>query len=102
MSLSQVGAAIYCVNLPEVGGIESLMANKDVTDKLSILPDFSITELLITLFIIPLAVQWWCPGAESGGGGYIMQRMLTAKNENHAIWVTFFFNILHYEFRPLP
>ncbi len=100
-----IGAAYYLVNLPEVGGITALMANEHVTDKLSILPDFSNTQALITLFIIPLAVQWWSswyPGAEPGGGGYIAQRMLAAKNENHAIGATFFFNIMHYALRPWP
>ena len=74
-------------------------------DKISILPDFSDTEALIGILIIPLAVQWWSawyPGAEPGGGGYIAQRMLAAKNENHAIGATFFFNILHYALRPWP
>jgi len=100
-----IGAAYYLVNLPEVGGIQALMANEHVSDKLSIVPDFSNTSALITLFIIPLAVQWWSswyPGAEPGGGGYIAQRMLAAKNENHAIGATFFFNIMHYALRPWP
>jgi Na+/proline symporter len=100
-----IGAAYYLVNLPEVGGIKALMANENVADKLSILPDFSNKQALITLFIIPLAVQWWSswyPGAEPGGGGYIAQRMLAAKNENHAIGATFFFNIMHYALRPWP
>ncbi|MCK0189580.1 sodium:solute symporter family protein [Arenibacter sp. F20364] len=100
-----IGAAYYLVNLPEVGGIASLMANEHVADKLAIVPDFSNTNALITLFIIPLAVQWWSswyPGAEPGGGGYIAQRMLAAKNENHAIGATFFFNIMHYALRPWP
>ncbi|MCE2613516.1 Na+:solute symporter [Flavobacteriaceae bacterium D16] len=100
-----IGAAYYLVNLPEVGGIGAMMANENVAGKLNILPDFSNREALITLFIIPLAVQWWSswyPGAEPGGGGYIAQRMLAAKNENHAIGATFFFNIMHYALRPWP
>jgi Na+/proline symporter len=100
-----IGAAYYLVNIPEVGGIQALMANEHVVDKLSILPDFSNKQALITLFVIPLAVQWWSswyPGAEPGGGGYIAQRMLAAKNENHAIGATFFFNIMHYALRPWP
>ncbi|TLP73005.1 sodium:solute symporter family protein [Maribacter sp. ACAM166] len=100
-----IGAAYYLVNIPEVGGIKALMANENVSDKLNILPDFSNKKTLITLFIIPLAVQWWSswyPGAEPGGGGYIAQRMLAAKNENHAIGATFFFNIMHYALRPWP
>ena len=100
-----IGAAYYLVNLPEVGGIHELLSNEHVADKLSILPDFSNTSALITLLIIPLAVQWWSswyPGAEPGGGGYIAQRMLAAKDENHAIGATFFFNIMHYALRPWP
>ncbi|SFR57055.1 sodium:solute symporter family protein [Maribacter stanieri] len=100
-----IGAAYYLVNIPEVGGIKALMANEDVASKLNILPDFSNKKALITLFIIPLAVQWWSswyPGAEPGGGGYIAQRMLAAKDENHAIGATFFFNIMHYALRPWP
>ncbi|WP_370176485.1 sodium:solute symporter family protein [Leeuwenhoekiella palythoae] len=100
-----IGAAYYCVNLPEVGGMEGLMANEAVINKINILPDFNDTTTLITLLIIPLAVQWWSawyPGAEPGGGGYIAQRMLAAKDENHAIGATFFFNALHYALRPWP
>src|SRR6056300_430826 len=100
-----IGAAYYLVNLPDVGGVEALLANEGVADKLSILPDFGNTQALITLLIIPLAVQWWSswyPGAEPGGGGYIAQRMLAAKDENHAIGATFFFNIMHYALRPWP
>ena len=100
-----IGAAYYLVNLPEVGGLTNLVKHENVSDKLSIFPDFSDTEALIGIFIIPLAVQWWSawyPGAEPGGGGYIAQRMLAAKNENHAIGATFFFNIMHYALRPWP
>ena len=100
-----IGAAFYLVNLPEVGGIEALLSNENVSGKISILPDFSDTNALIALLIIPLAVQWWSswyPGAEPGGGGYIAQRMFAAKNENHAIGATFFFNIMHYALRPWP
>ena len=100
-----IGAAYYLVNLPEVGGIQALLANENVAGKISILPDFGNKEAVITLLIIPLAVQWWSswyPGAEPGGGGYIAQRMLAAKDENHAIGATFFFNIMHYALRPWP
>ncbi|QHI37673.1 Sodium/glucose cotransporter [Kordia antarctica] len=100
-----IGAAYYCVNLPEVGGIQNLISHENVADKINIFPDFSNKEILITLIVIPLAVQWWSswfPGAEPGGGGYIAQRMLAAKDENHAIGATFFFNIMHYALRPWP
>mgnify|MGYP000706843446 CR=1 FL=1 len=88
-----IGAAFYLVNIPEVGGIEALLANEQVADKLSILPDFSDKEAIITLLIIPLSVQWWSswyPGAEPGGGGYIAQRMLAAKIENQPFGLPFF------------
>ena len=100
-----IAAAYYLVNLPEVGGMQALLTHENVIDKISILPDFGNSEALITLLIIPLAVQWWSswyPGAEPGGGGYIAQRMLAAKDENHAIGATFFFNIMHYALRPWP
>ena len=83
----------------------TLLNHENVSNKLSILPDFSDTRALITLLIIPIAVQWWSawyPGAEPGGGGYIAQRMLASKDENHAIGATFFFNIMHYALRPWP
>lgn len=103
--IGAVGAAYYLVNLPEVGGLSNLVTHPNVSDKLSFFPDFSNAEALIGVLIIPLAVQWWSswyPGAEPGGGGYIAQRMLAAKNENHAIGATFFFNIMHYALRPWP
>ena len=100
-----VGAAYYLVNLPEIGGLSKLIQHENVIGKLSFFPDFSDTEALIGIFIIPLAVQWWSswyPGAEPGGGGYIAQRMLAAKNENHAVGATLFFNVMHYALRPWP
>ena len=100
-----IGAAYYLVNLPEVGGLQAMLENEQVANKLSILPDFDDAKSLITLLIIPLAVQWWSswyPGAEPGGGGYIAQRMLASKNGNHAMGATFFFNIMHYALRPWP
>jgi len=103
--VGSIGAAYYLVNLPEVGGIEKLISNKSISEKLSILPSFDDPDLYIPLLLVPLAVQWWSswyPGAEPGGGGYIAQRMLAAKNENHAIGATFFFNVMHYALRPWP
>lgn len=103
--LGAIWAAVYLVGLPEIGGLEKLITHENVADKINIFPKFSDKENLITLLIIPLAVQWWSswyPGAEPGGGGYIAQRMLAAKDENHAIGATFFFNIMHYALRPWP
>jgi len=103
--VGSIWATIYIVNIPEIGGIDNLLTNENVVGKLAFFPDFSNTEALITLLIIPLAVQWWStwyPGAEPGGGGYIAQRMLAAKNEKHATWATLFFNVAHYAIRPWP
>ena len=100
-----IGAAIYLVNLPEVGGVSSIMSNEAISEKISMFPDLSDKETLWTLLVIPFAVQWWSswyPGAEPGGGGYIAQRMLAAKNENHALGATLFFNVMHYALRPWP
>ncbi|MBU2903607.1 Na+:solute symporter [Arenibacter algicola] len=103
--IGSVWATITIVNLPEIGGLENLISHENVKGKLDLLPDFSNTDLLITVFIIPIAVQWWSvwyPGSEPGGGGYIAQRMLSAKNEKNAVWATLLFNIVHYAIRPWP
>ena len=100
-----IGAAYFIVNQPDIGGLHALITHENVAPKLGMLPDFSDTESLILLLIIPLAIQWWStwyPGAEPGGGGYVAQRMLAAKDESHAVGATFFFNIMHYAFRPWP
>ncbi len=100
-----VGAAVVALGLPEVGGLSGLLANPAVRGKLSLLPDFSDGSAVLTLLILPLAVQWWSvwyPGAEPGGGGYIAQRMLSARNERHAVGATLFFNFAHYALRPWP
>jgi len=103
--IGSVWATFYIVNLPEIGGIETLLTHENVSNKLNILPDFTNSKAVITLLIIPFAVQWWStwyPGAEPGGGGYIAQRMLAAKDEKHATWATLFFNFAHYALRPWP
>jgi len=98
-------ACVYIVNLPQVGGLSTLLAHPNVVGKLSMLPDFNDPSLLIPLFLIPIAVQWWSvwyPGAEPGGGGYVVQRVLSAKDEKNALGATLFFNIAHYALRPWP
>ncbi|UTD14013.1 Na+:solute symporter [Tenacibaculum mesophilum] len=103
--VGSIWATIYIVGLPEIDGLSNLLTHPNVSDKLAMFPDFSDKEALITLFIIPFAVQWWStwyPGAEPGGGGYIAQRMLAAKDEKNATWATLFFNFAHYALRPWP
>ncbi|MEM9919088.1 MAG: sodium:solute symporter family protein [Bacteroidota bacterium] len=103
--IGTVWAAIVVVDLPEIGSLSNLLTHENVSGKLSLLPDFSNMDLLVPLFIIPIAVQWWSvwyPGAEPGGGGYVAQRMLAAKNEENAMGATLLFNIAHYALRPWP
>ena len=98
-------AAYYAVSQSSVGGLSGLFANPLVSDKLSLLPDFADPAAVLTVLVIPLAVQWWStwyPGSEPGGGGYIAQRMLAARNEKQAMAGTLWFNIAHYALRPWP
>lgn len=100
-----IAAAVFALRHPEVGGLSNLLSHPDVVPRLALMPDFRNLEVAVPLFIIPLAVQWWAtwyPGSEPGGGGYIAQRMLAAKDENHAIGATLFFNLAHYALRPWP
>lgn len=99
-----IGAAIYVLNLPEVGGLDGLLTHANVTPKLDLIPPVN-SELFIMGLIIPLSIQWWAswyPGAEPGGGGYIVQRMLAAKSSDDAVGATLLFNVAHYALRPWP
>ena len=98
-------AAVVAVKQPEVGGLSALLSNPVIADKVNFFPDMSNPSVFVPLLIIPIAVQWWSvwyPGAEPGGGGYIAQRMLAAKNEKNAIGATLLFNFMHYAIRPWP
>ena len=90
---------------PAVGGFSKMMAHPTVQSHLSFLPNFSDTDTLIAVFVIPIAIQgWnvWYPGSEPGGGGYIVHRMLTARNENHCQAGTILFLVMNYVVRPWP
>jgi len=103
--IGSVWACLYILGLPEIGGLDGLLANADVIAKTSILPDFSDPSIWVPILIVPLAVQWWAsyyPGAEPGGGGYIAQRMFSAKDEKNAVGATLLFNVAHYALRPWP
>jgi solute:Na+ symporter, SSS family len=100
-----VTAAVFVTRSPEVGGLSALFSHPNVADKLSLIPSVSQPELFLSIFLIPVAIQWWAawyPGAEPGGGGYVAQRMLSAKNETHAVSATLLFNFFHYALRPWP
>ena len=95
----------YILGLPEIGGLSNLITHANVADKLALFPDLSNPDVWVPILLVPLAVQWWAsyyPGAEPGGGGYIAQRMFSAKDEQNAVCATFLFNVAHYALRPWP
>lgn len=97
-------AAYFALKQPAVGGLHGLVTRLDPAT-LNLLPDFSDWKLALSVFIIPLTVQWWSvwyPGAEPGGGSYIAQRMLAARSERDAMGGTLFFNVAHYALRSWP
>lgn len=105
--------AILVVNSDKIGGISglknklpewSLAFTPSIADKSS---DSMATALTIGVgaFFARIGIQWWAswyPGAEPGGGGYVAQRMMSCKDEKHAVYATLFFQIAHYCLRPWP
>ena len=103
--IGSVWGCIYILNLEQVGGLQNLLQHPNVKDKIALIPDLTNPDIWVPILFIPLAVQWWAsyyPGAEPGGGGYIAQRMLSAKNETNAVGASLLFNIAHYALRPWP
>jgi Na+/proline symporter len=103
--VGSVAAAVVAVRQPEVGGLAGLLDHASVADKTRLLPDPSDLDTAIPFFLLPITVQWWAawyPGAEPGGGGYVAQRMLAARDERHAVGATLLFNVAHYALRPWP
>ena len=107
--------AIYSVKA--VGGMDALIAGVSKhfgseAAALSVLP-VSVTpnglEAYAWMPLLALAVflsmQWWAayyPGAEPGGGGYVAQRIFSAKTERDGVLATLFFQVAHYALRPWP
>lgn len=96
-----------------VGGIDQLKAKITAIDaasgqagsRLAFFPDLSSAWMPAITFFVYLAVNWWAswyPGAEPGGGGYVAQRIFSAKDERHGVLATLWFNIAHYALRPWP
>lgn len=103
--IGSILACVYILGLEEVGGLSNLLQHEGVSGKLNLLPDFSNPNAWIPIIFVPLAVQWWAsyyPGSEPGGGGYVAQRMFSARSESHAVGATMFFNAAHYALRPWP
>lgn len=103
--IGAIAAAVYALGHPEVGGLGALLDNPAVKGATGFLPDFSDTSTALSVFIVPIAVQWWStwyPGSEPGGGGYSAQRMLAARDESGALKAFLWFNVAHYGLRPWP
>jgi SSS family solute:Na+ symporter len=112
------------VAVAKIGGMHALEAHLQViranaqaagattSDPLAFLPNFhqgllsnAVWTLPVLTFIVYLGMQWWLawyPGAEPGGGGYVAQRMFSAKDEKNSLGATLWFNVAHYALRPWP
>ena len=114
-----IGVAWYAVSA--AGGMSSLLhrlaemraaAGPGAGDATAFFPDFSrpwseegLWLLPVLTFVVYIGVQWWAfwyPGAEPGGGGYIAQRIFSAKDERNGLLSVLWFNIAHYALRPWP
>jgi Na+/proline symporter len=98
--------AVFAVHA--VGGIDA-MKDKLVTsgrgEALNLIPDLNSAWMPMITFLVYISLNWWAtwyPGAEPGGGGYVAQRMFSAKDERHSLLATLWFNIAHYAIRPWP
>ena len=95
-----------------VGGVDAMQAQVAANfgggeQAFRFLPDFTAADpwMPLNIFLLMLFIQWWAtwyPGAEPGGGGYIVQRMASAKDERHSLLATLWFQIAHYTVRPWP
>ncbi len=113
--------AVAWYGVHAVGGMPQLLAKlaakralegSHASDITALLPDFSrgftgeaLWTLPVITFVVHLAVQWWAfwyPGAEPGGGGYIAQRIFSARDERHGLLSVLWFNLAHYALRPWP
>jgi Na+/proline symporter len=98
--------AVFAVRA--VGGIEMMktrLVQAGRGDVLSFVPDVNSAWMPMLTFLVYISLNWWAtwyPGAEPGGGGYVAQRMLSAKDERHSLLATLWFNIAHYAIRPWP
>ena len=98
--------AVFAVNA--VGGID-VMKEKLISsgrgEALNLVPALNSVWMPMITFLVYVSVNWWAtwyPGAEPGGGGYVAQRMFSAKDERHSMLATLWFNIAHYAIRPWP
>lgn len=112
-SIAMIGCFILAylvVSSNEIGGIQGLkqkLPNSyfEYFPSLSSSNNLSNFTLALGAFLAFIGVQWWAswyPGQEPGGGGYVAQRMMSAKDEKSALFATLFFQVAHYCIRPWP
>ena len=100
--------AVFAVN--SIGGLDAMVRGATAhfgsyEAAFSVLPPTDKAWMPVTTLIVFLSVQWWAawyPGAEPGGGGYVAQRILAAKDERHGLLATLWFQIANYALRPWP
>lgn len=89
-----------------ISGLNQVNASRGATGSItSFVPPLNSTWMPLITFFVYIAVNWWAswyPGAEPGGGGYIAQRIFSAKDEKNSVLATLWFNIAHYALRPWP
>lgn len=103
--IGSTAAAWFLVNKATGNNPSQLWVQPAVMERVAFIPPLDNSSLWLTLLLVPLLVQWWSawyPGAEPGGGGYVVQRMLAAQSPKHAQKATLFFVIAHYAVRPWP
>jgi solute:Na+ symporter, SSS family len=105
--------AVVVLGLPQIGGLSGLRAQlpewtlrfTPAIGETSAVEVAGAFALSLSAFLAYVGVQWWAswyPGAEPGGGGYIAQRMMSAKDEKHSLLATLWFQVAHYCVRPWP
>lgn len=109
--------AVYAVKSEAIGGLTGLQEKlpewvfrftpqfQDSGDAADAAGVAGLLKMTVTAFVVYLGVQWWAswyPGSEPGGGGYVAQRMMSAKDEKHSLFATLWFNVAHFAIRPWP
>lgn len=113
MSMAIVLAVAAVAAVGGIGALKTKLAALDTVHAiagngasvLSFFPTGDSAWLPLLTLLTYIGVQWWAssyPGAEPGGGGYIAQRIFSARSENDSLWATLFFNVAHYALRPWP
>ncbi|MEM1269880.1 MAG: sodium:solute symporter family protein [Bacteroidota bacterium] len=109
--VGSIALAVYALDVPEVGGISGLL-DRLPAETFQFVPTIgdavegaAVLTLSVAAFVAFIGVQWWAswyPGSEPGGGGYVAQRMMSAKDEKNSLLATLWFTIAHYCVRPWP